>query len=1658
MLPARLFLQSFLRPAHLFLFVLVLLGAALPGQAATMRMVTSSLDDNTTPGTLRAQITAAQSGDTITFAPNVNSITLDGTELVISQDLTIMGSGGGPGGPMLTISGNNVSRIFHVTGGTVVISQMTITQGAVGSAAGTQNGGGILVDGGSLSLSNCTVSASTSTSANGNVGGGGGLSVGPLASATLSNCIFSGDTATIAQGEAEGGGILNAGMLTVTGSTFSGDTAGVGGGLLNSGTLTMSGSIFSSNTAAISGGGLAGTTRSRATISTCTFGGTNSAGFTGGGVSEQGRATLTGCTLTANTAGGGTMTGQSTISGGGLAVLAGGNVTLGTSTVTSNSVSPNASAGNGVAGGGLSVAGSGTLTVSQSTISGNTATEGGGISALGSPFNAASLTLTASTVTGNTAAGNTNSGNGGGGLFVGTNGSASLTNDTLNNNTATNGNGGGADNLGTLTLISSTISANTVDNGSGGGLTNSGASATLQAAIVAGNQNFFSTGTDINGAFTSDGSNLIGDGTSATGFTALHDQVGTADAPVDPLLGPLQNNGGPTFTQEPGTGSPAINGDYSAANVPTTDQRGVARPIGPRADIGAYEAPSPPSAPTGLQATPGFTRITLTWTGSTGAVSYNIYRGTSASREAATPINTKPILGTRYTDTGLTDGQTYYYIVRAVNTAGRSGRSNEAFATPFDNRIRGSVLAWGDNQSGELGNGTFARSLLAVPVSAPSPASAPLNNVVQVAGGSRFSLALTADGFVYAWGDDTYGKLGDGRYNFGTTVLTSDVPTPVLTAPRSPLSNIVAISAGQDHALALAADGTVYTWGRNQYGQLGNGQTDEATSSIGNPYASQVLAVSGDGALSGVVAIAAGGYHSLAVLNDGTAVAWGYNSSGQLGDGTSGLGTDSDTPVTVSALTDAVSVAAGQYFSLALRTDGTVFAWGYDNDGELGDANSGTNEATPIQVSVRDSEGNSLAVTQLAAGSYHTLALTSDGIVYAWGSDDTDQLGKGGTAQSLSYPTPAGLSGSPISALAVGTGTGFSLAIQSVDHTLLTWGANSFGQLGTGATAASQQPALAQTSFGTALPYIYAATGGSLHSLAIENLPPVAGRAAYTVGVSSTGVGIPRTIPAPGLLAYATDAENDTPLTASLVRPAAHGTVMVLANGSFTYVANTGYQGADTFTYKVNDGLADSAPATVTLNVVPEKLLSIAITPQMVTRPESVTQQFTVTGTYNDGNTSVLSTSVAWTSSVPAVATISATTGLATTAAANAGQTTITATVSGLSAQATLTVVRTLRSLTISPRSKSLPKGTTAQFTAAAVYTDGFTQDITASVSFSSSAPAVAAFNGAQGLLTAAAIGTATVTAQDSASGLSATAAVTVTAAALISITVTPANTTLARGRDLQYTATGNYTDGTSVDLTQTVLWATLNPNVATIDATGIAAGVGVGQTLIAAADSVSGLSGTTSILVNDPTVVPKSHLLYNLTGGAVALWNVDTAGRYFEYLYGPFTGFHASALATGPDGLTHILWNRTDGLVAYWTVSPNGSYTSQFYGPFSHGANIFKAVAVSVGSDNTAHILWNNPDGTVVFWTINPTTGAVATTAYPPDVTSVSGTPTALATGRMESATFCGTTMPTALSPSGLWIQPATTSPCLTAPKPAGRRTRSRWEPMGQFTFCGTM
>jgi alpha-tubulin suppressor-like RCC1 family protein len=269
----------------------------------------------------------------------------------------------------------------------------------------------------------------------------------------------------------------------------------------------------------------------------------------------------------------------------------------------------------------------------------------------------------------------------------------------------------------------------------------------------------------------------------------------------------------------------------------------------------------------------------------------------------------------------------------------------------------GTMLAWGRNTEGQLGDGSNNPSEVPVAVTG-------LSGVTAIAAGAEFSLALLDDNTVRAWGANGDGQLGNG------TNFASNVPVAV-----TGLSDATAIAAGDRHALAVRANGTIATWGDNTAGQLGNGTDFDANVPV---------AVTG---IASALEVAGGSLHSLARVVGNTVLAWGANGDGQLGDGT----TDpSSTPVSVSGLVDALEIAAGSEHSLARRSGGALSAWGSNSSGQLGINDDATAfSSTPVAV-VGLSD-----VVAIDGGIDASYAVGSDGIVRGWGSGDNGRLGNG---------------------------------------------------------------------------------------------------------------------------------------------------------------------------------------------------------------------------------------------------------------------------------------------------------------------------------------------------------------------------------------------------------------------------------------------------------------------------------------------------------------------------------------------------------------------------------------------------------------------------------------------------------------------------------------
>ena len=289
-----------------------------------------------------------------------------------------------------------------------------------------------------------------------------------------------------------------------------------------------------------------------------------------------------------------------------------------------------------------------------------------------------------------------------------------------------------------------------------------------------------------------------------------------------------------------------------------------------------------------------------------------------------------------------------------------------------------------------------------------------------VSGGGNHTAVLNADGTVWTWGTNEAGQLGDG------TTTASHTPVQAQN-----LENVIAVTTGNGYTVALQHGGTVWSWGRNARGQLGDGTT------IARQIPVQVQN------LKDIVAISAGSEFTLALRANGTVLSWGFNNNGQLGDGTT---TARNTPVQVQSLTNVIAISSGFNHAIALKEDGTVWTWGMNSSGQLGDGTT-IDRHTPVQVQ------NLENVVAIAAGFTHTVALKDDGTVWAWGWNLAGQLGNGTNIDSNLPVQVQNLT----NIIAISSGMSHTVALRN-DGTVWSWGHNSNGRLGDGTITARNTP------------------------------------------------------------------------------------------------------------------------------------------------------------------------------------------------------------------------------------------------------------------------------------------------------------------------------------------------------------------------------------------------------------------------------------------------------------------------------------------------------------------------------------------------------------------------------------------------------------------------
>jgi alpha-tubulin suppressor-like RCC1 family protein len=360
----------------------------------------------------------------------------------------------------------------------------------------------------------------------------------------------------------------------------------------------------------------------------------------------------------------------------------------------------------------------------------------------------------------------------------------------------------------------------------------------------------------------------------------------------------------------------------------------------------------------------------------------------------------------------------------AAASAGRAGGPGRSAATATD-----TLRAWGFNENGQLGDATTTSRRRPVKVQLP-----PGTTITSVRSGCFHTLALTRTGRVLAWGANDSGQLGNGTFTSSMTPVKVSIPLG---------TTITAIRAGCDYSLALTAGGKVLAWGGGLLGQLGDGVS--GTDSARN---APVRVLLGPGTT--VRAISAGADHALALTATGRVLAWGYNNNGQLGDGT--MTSVSNRPVHVRLGTGvrATAVTAGGSHSLALTSTGRLLSWGSNDRGQLG---NGSTSGSHVPIPVKLPEGTK--VRGLFAGCQDTLAQTSTGKVLAWGAGDVGQLGNG-RAADRHRPVRVRLpKGSKVTAISAGCQ--HSLALTASGH-VLAWGFNGDGELGNGTLAGRSVP------------------------------------------------------------------------------------------------------------------------------------------------------------------------------------------------------------------------------------------------------------------------------------------------------------------------------------------------------------------------------------------------------------------------------------------------------------------------------------------------------------------------------------------------------------------------------------------------------------------------
>jgi uncharacterized repeat protein (TIGR02543 family) len=365
----------------------------------------------------------------------------------------------------------------------------------------------------------------------------------------------------------------------------------------------------------------------------------------------------------------------------------------------------------------------------------------------------------------------------------------------------------------------------------------------------------------------------------------------------------------------------------------------------------------------------------------------------------------------------------------------------------------GRLLTWGENGSGQLGDGTTIDRLTPIEITSEFNLDAG-ETIISINLREAYSSALTSTGRVFTWGNNYSGQLGDGTTTRKTT------PTEITSRFNLGLDEkIISISLGGDHSSALTSTGRIFTWGGNRFGQLGDGTSSEWIKQL---TPTEITSHFNLGLGETIISINLGGNHSSALTSTGRVFTWGANGSGQ-----SGVGHISDikTPTEITnnfnlGLNETIiSINLGHAHSSALSSTGRVFTWGYNENGELGDGTIQITRTIPTEITNRFNLGVDETIISINLGGFHSSALSSTGRVFTWGYNNYGQLGDS-TTITRAIPTEItthfnlGLGETIIS---INLGLSHSSALSSTGK-VFTWGANGSGQIGDGTTSTKFNP------------------------------------------------------------------------------------------------------------------------------------------------------------------------------------------------------------------------------------------------------------------------------------------------------------------------------------------------------------------------------------------------------------------------------------------------------------------------------------------------------------------------------------------------------------------------------------------------------------------------